>query len=1456
MVIGLITLLVAAGVGLWVVTRSPVLVSLIEPRLAEQLGADEVTIGSATVAREDLLILSDVTVRAPGQKGTAGDVVHAETLEIDTDLMSLLSGNTGTLTLRLIGARLRLSEDVERSGRYSFMSLRPRASQDDGPSRDVTIELRNSVVEVGSHRGGRYTKSGELPVAGNFRVLKEDPDWLFFLLNEADARGRATGEEGLRVEGRLNLRTFANEGRVTGLTFDERIELLCPSVVRAWWETLELEGSVQAVNMAFDPDAGPSAEIAVQDVGLTIPFLSENVWGLYVNGKSRAARGLPRMRVDRGVIRLVGNEIHLINLQGNLASTHLGERLVSVPYLVNGKIGPVAPFNWDRRGEWVEELVAGAPLNLDFLLDDFLFEGADGVRKPAVELPVVITKIFEQFQIESCALDTLINVQRGENDGGGPRITSSGTATLTAGKGRYSKFPYPLHNVSATLEFTQDHLNILSLLGEGVTGGRVAISGSVWPIDMWPNVDLHVSGEGLPLTKTLRDAFPEEFQRVYDTILHEESLAELRAQEVVPDQDDADAAAARALALARERVAVEQEQRDGLIDDQVAAAQLEGIERRIGALERTASAPPFEMGGLVEFELDVQRDAGQGNRTRTLGTIVVNKAGLVLRHFPYPIHIEGGTIELEPHGARVADMYGVAPGGGSILINGVVDTTKNEESDTRRIAPQLQIGIIDDMINPALIAAIPLAGRAGAFGVVELPAPAPDEDSALDVAAELLEAAGLEGLLSWEGTVSVDSESKPTWDIAVILSDGNATPDESMTEVMQSIGLFWPSGFTLSDVSGSMRITPDAIEIGRFTGRHGEGSITINESFARLADKAESRFQFAFTNFALEEYLLNLFPQQGIGGARTFWERYQPQGTFDAELTYHRVGDVVAPLELKVTPNRVLLTVDEQPVYVERGGDHPALITLRAGSVTFDDLGLQLHSAFGYDGRVNLSGRFGAEEEGAQTGPRLSLHGDLVDIRLDSPWITEALSYLASPGEIEQFRALQATGALDGAFVYEQGEDGGPAYAQLTIDPNDLRMTINGVHLSLRTDSETIVSFDKGSVFVDGARGAFASGGRFHVSARVTTGEEFAASVSIGYRGDGLGPELKAFLPGEVLTAFDSIELAVDESVEITGGNLRLERISEGADARWRRMFDGDVAFTKARFNAGLDYSEIDGGLSIHFESESGGTPRLEMTAHAERAIASRRELTDLTATFDLTDDGRSLVLRELRADCYGGVITATATSDFRTNGRYDAMIELIGIRLSDFSNPAWSEDSSGADSTTEGVLYGRIALDGTHGMPELLRGRGEMRIMRGRLANNPITLPLLELSQLMLPIDASLEYAEASLFIRGRHAVFERIIFESDRILLSGDGSMSLDGYELDVRLRSRGRLIGISDLVAALNDQLYAIHVTGPLDDTTAKIVPLPALSGFYGDEWVDRRIRRRTLVTEDEQAAAPDR
>ena len=58
--------------------------------------------------------------------------------------------------------------------------------------------------------------------------------------------------------------------------------------------------------------------------------------------------------------------------------------------------------------------------------------------------------------------------------------------------------------------------------------------------------------------------------------------------------------------------------------------------------------------------------------------------------------------------------------------------------------------------------------------------------------------------------------------------------------------------------------------------------------------------------------------------------------------------------------------------------------------------------------------------------------------------------------------------------------------------------------------------------------------------------------------------------------------------------------------------------------------------------------------------------------------------------------------------------------------------------------------------------------------------------------------------------------------------GEMSFPGMELDVRLRTKGTVPLVGDIVAGVSDQLFLVEVTGPVGDPKARLVALPGVNG----------------------------
>ena len=111
-------------------------------------------------------------------------------------------------------------------------------------------------------------------------------------------------------------------------------------------------------------------------------------------------------------------------------------------------------------------------------------------------------------------------------------------------------------------------------------------------------------------------------------------------------------------------------------------------------------------------------------------------------------------------------------------------------------------------------------------------------------------------------------------------------------------------------------------------------------------------------------------------------------------------------------------------------------------------------------------------------------------------------------------------------------------------------------------------------------------------------------------------------------------------------------------------------------------------------------------------------------------------------------------------------------------------------------------------------------------MTNSPLTLSIVQLSQLMLPVSDSLEFAEISFTIDGNRMVFDDFYLSSPTLRLDGSGEMSLLDWELALRLYPKGTVPILSDLIGGMTGTLFAINVKGTLGAPEASLEALPLL------------------------------
>ena len=126
-----------------------------------------------------------------------------------------------------------------------------------------------------------------------------------------------------------------------------------------------------------------------------------------------------------------------------------------------------------------------------------------------------------------------------------------------------------------------------------------------------------------------------------------------------------------------------------------------------------------------------------------------------------------------------------------------------------------------------------------------------------------------------------------TFDFAVELYDATATPNAELFETMTELGLPSPKGLELESVHALVQITPDVVRLVDFTGKRGDARITADADVDLKANPIETTLQVEFDDLDIERYLIELTPGSARRTTTELWDRYKPQGKYDAQLHYH-----------------------------------------------------------------------------------------------------------------------------------------------------------------------------------------------------------------------------------------------------------------------------------------------------------------------------------------------------------------------------------------------------------------------------------------------------------------------------------------------------------------------------------------------------------------------------------------
>jgi len=217
-----------------------------------------------------------------------------------------------------------------------------------------------------------------------------------------------------------------------------------------------------------------------------------------------------------------------------------------------------------------------------------------------------------------------------------------------------------------------------------------------------------------------------------------------------------------------------------------------------------------------------------------------------------------------------------------------------------------------------------------------------------------------------------------------------------------------------------------------------------------------------------------------------------------------------------------------------------------------------------------------------------------------------------------------------------------------------------------------------------------------------------------------------------------------------------------------------------------------------------------------------------------------TVLVPEISATAHGGRFTGAVRLAPRADGGRDYWTELQlaeirlapmleDVRVADRSladevrddvaaylgdtdlDPAWDQSAD----RSRGLVNASFSLTGVVGSDTGRRGRGRVIASGGPVLQLPLITPMLEISNLQLPVGDELGLALASVYLEDERLVFEDLAVFSDQIELLGYGDMVWPDGEIDLRFRSRAlaRIPVVSGVLESVRDEILGTRLTGTL-------------------------------------------
>lgn len=1453
-----------------VLMRSPMVGRLVSEQVRLLTGG-EWSAARTVITLNGQLLVTDLTLRAPGVPGPAGQLLAADEAIADIDWvqvppLSWFSGSAQGGASRPLVSVIRLTRPVIRVSQsmddesVNLTALKPGGSP--AASGGVTaidlprVDVIEGRIEFAEHSPRReaYDALNVLPINGSLLPAGGGRPAFNVRLQEigrmpievpADASGKSVPRDSadrsaMILDGFIDLAAERGSLKVYHVSFDAWPAEAVPARYRSLWRQLGLQGQVTEATFDYSPQTRLSLSVKVAGVAITVP--------------------VPASRA--------GDDDTYLALRGVTGDIGLGSA------------GLTADLTGLMAGQTEPAHVELATRGLDFTSGFRCQITGRRINVPSDAglqsyVPEIARQYLTWFGGPTAEVDTRVVIERGDPvDGRAAPITvPDGQLKFRRGSAAFHTFPYRFHDMAGEVRFDDQTIRIIEITGVGSSGSPLRASGTIAPISEDAQVDLRIDVDRVPVNDDLLEAMQPVHRRLMDALFSRPQHERLLARGLVRDPGG------------------------------------------------PGDAPEFSLGGFADVRIRVQRPPGVGVDWSTNVDVAFSRAGLVPEPFPFPIVGSDLRLRITDHDARFKSGHFAGLRGGDAVVEASVNFA---DAAGRSPEPDVRIEANDIPIDDLLLSALPgddhvaseaeldarsVLGRLDIRGHVDCriaisaaadqPAPqAPDADfiGPIDeppvdytVVVELDRVTAAPRAAIGDGDNGDPSERAARLCIRelsgdVVVTDGGV----SIPELRAHLGRLTPSapapneadraGFEQSEPAGSAIIRLDAQTLPSGEGELGAVNAAIELDQLDLTDPIEDLIAvFAASPARFVEKLRRERAPTGSIDATVSIDA--PRGAPTRDITIGVAFRNAEGLSARAFGGEIAVEQPSGRIVVTRSGQ-----PLVRDRIRFDQLTGRLAFNGAASGGFELRGGFAIGEASAVLQGPADFACGIRDWTFEGELTAALIQRFAGERAVEAFASVSPRGRFDAA-VSAAAAAGDPAISGW-IAPASLSVTRRGSVIAFdEVAGRATFEADPGAIGaladasapgttapqlprvhgrIEGARldsESWSITGDAEWRLRPRTPDQSAALViasAFDARIRGIDEPLRTLLPASVADALTSAEVRFDDPLVLRADALTAAiPVDDPAAAEVRLA--GHVDFSRLSAEAGVPIREARGRLHIAARSPAGPAslddPPVSLRLEADSLRLAGVDLTGLTAQAAQSDPGEFRIA-DAAADCHGGRVFADVTAfwpeaagDAPGNGRVSFRINTLmsGVNfaplLDDLASrndalaaqsPLDSARHAASIDTTRGIVDARLSLEGVAGDVLTRRGRGAIRIAHGDVLRLPVILPLMQVSNLMLPSRDRLNYLQSTFYITGPTAHFDDIRVDSRSVSIIGSGTLTMPEMTLDMRFntRSNQRVPLWSDLFEALRNEIASTTVTGTVERPVIRSETLSTTRRIIGD------------------------